>query len=181
MHHRPVLGPAASDSTLRRLLALLDEAALVRIAKARRRVRRQVWSLLTLRPGGFPWLTVAGRRLAGWIVVDMDATIITAASKKERTAPTFKGAFGFHPLADWCADTDECLAMGLRPGNAGANTVEDHLRVLKAALAQVALSASYFSPISLHAASRAWSGAYWCGYVAVAGRAGAGPDREECL
>ena len=29
--------------------------------------------------------------------------------------------------------------------------------------------------------SRAWSGSYRCGYVAVAGGAGAGPDGEECL
>ncbi|WP_371666608.1 hypothetical protein OG985_46380 [Streptomyces sp. NBC_00289] len=48
----------------------------------RARVRRHVWSLLHLRPGGFPWLTVAGKRLHGWVVIDMDATIITAASKK---------------------------------------------------------------------------------------------------
>jgi hypothetical protein len=31
------------------------------------------------------------------------------------------------------------------------------------------------------AASRAWSGLYWCWYVAVAGRAGAGPEGEQCL
>lgn len=80
---------------------------------------------------------MAGRRLKGWIVVDMDATVITAASKKERAAATFKGSFGFHPLAAWCANTSECLAMELRPGNAGANTVADHLRVLAAALAQI--------------------------------------------
>jgi hypothetical protein len=137
LHHRDLFGPAASDSTTRRTLAALDESVLTRMAKARRTVRRHVWSLLHLRPGGFPWLTVAGRRLKGWIVVDMDATVITAASKKERAAATFKGSFGFHPLAAWCANTSECLAMELRPGNAGANTVADHLRVLTAALAQI--------------------------------------------
>ncbi|MER5918159.1 transposase [Streptomyces sp. NPDC001982] len=82
LHHRPLFGRAASDSTARRMLAALDEATLVKIAKVRARVRRQVWSLLHLRPGGFPWLTVAGKRLTGWIVIDLDATIITAASKK---------------------------------------------------------------------------------------------------
>ncbi|MFE9922848.1 IS1380 family transposase [Streptomyces sp. NPDC005774] len=142
LHQRSVFGPTASDSTARRTLAALDEAALKLIAKARRQVRRHVWSLLALRPGGFPWLTVAGRHLQGWVVIDMDATIITAASKKERAAPTFKGTFGFHPLAAWCANTDECLAMELRPGNAGANTVADHLRVLHAALAQIPRSSS---------------------------------------
>ncbi|MFJ1561471.1 hypothetical protein ACIOK3_49195, partial [Streptomyces mirabilis] len=29
--------------------------------------------------------------------------------------------------------------------------------------------------------SRAWSGSYRCGYVAVAGGAGTGPEGEECL
>ncbi|MDP4501072.1 hypothetical protein [Nonomuraea turcica] len=55
---------------------------LTRSAKARARVRRHVWQLLHLRPSGFPWLTVAGKRLRGWIVIDIDATIITSASDK---------------------------------------------------------------------------------------------------
>ncbi|MEH0573218.1 MULTISPECIES: IS1380 family transposase [Streptomyces] len=137
LHHRPLFGSAASDSTARRTLAVLDEATLVKIAKVRARVRRHVWSLLHLRPGGFPWLTVAGKRLTGWIVIDLDATIITAASKKAGAAVTFKKTFGFHPLAAWCANTTESLAMLLRPGNSGANTVADHLTVLTGALAQV--------------------------------------------
>ncbi|MGW2190473.1 hypothetical protein [Streptomyces sp. NPDC001719] len=53
-HHRPLFGPAASDSTARRTLAALDEAALARIGQVRARVRRHVWSLLHLRPGGSP-------------------------------------------------------------------------------------------------------------------------------
>ena len=96
-----------------------------------------VWSWLVLRPGGFPWLTVAGKRLHNWVMVDMDATIITAASKKEQARATWKKTFGFHPLAAWCANTSECLAMLLRPGNAGSNTVADHLTVLADALAQI--------------------------------------------
>ncbi|MET7391755.1 transposase [Streptomyces sp. NPDC005529] len=82
-------------------------------------MRRHVWSLQCLRPGGFPWLSVAGRRPKGWIVIDLDATVITTASKKERAAVTFKKTFGFHPLAAWRANTDESQAMLLRPGNAG--------------------------------------------------------------
>jgi hypothetical protein len=62
---------------------------------------------------------------AGWIVVDLDATVITSASRKEGVAPTFKGTLGFHPLGGWLADTGENLAMELRAGNAGANTVDD--------------------------------------------------------
>ncbi|MET9520519.1 hypothetical protein [Streptomyces sp. NPDC002994] len=67
-HHGPLFGPGASDSAARRTLAVLDEAALAKTAKVRARVRRHVWSLLHLRPGGFPWVMVAGKRLTGWIV-----------------------------------------------------------------------------------------------------------------
>ncbi|MDW8809405.1 transposase [Streptomyces scabiei] len=137
LHHRPLFGPSVSDSTARRTLAALDGTVLAKTAKVRARVRRHVWSLLHLRPGGFPWLTVAGKRLTGWIVIDLDATIITSASKKTGTAGTFTKAFGFHPLAAWCANTTESLAMLLRPGNAGANTVADHVRVLTDTLAQI--------------------------------------------
>ncbi|MBT2458751.1 IS1380 family transposase [Streptomyces sp. ISL-86] len=135
-HHQGLFGRAVSDSTTRRTLAAVDERVLAKIGQARARVRRHVWSLLHLRPGGFPWLSVAGKRLHGWIVIDLDATIITAASKKERATATFKKSFGFHPLAAWCANTGECLAMWLRPGNAGSNTVTDHITVLTDALAQ---------------------------------------------
>ncbi|WP_406170038.1 transposase [Streptomyces canus] len=137
LHHGPLFGPAVSDSTLHRLRSTTDETRRAQIAKVRQRVRRHIWTLLHLRPGGFPYLTVAGRHLKGWIVLDMDATVITAASRKQGAAGTFKGTFGFHPLAAWPANTDECLAMELREGNAGANTVADHLRVLDAALAQI--------------------------------------------
>ncbi|WP_461068800.1 hypothetical protein [Streptomyces pseudoechinosporeus] len=41
LHHRPLFGPAASDSTVRRTLAALDEATLAKIAKVRARVRRR--------------------------------------------------------------------------------------------------------------------------------------------
>ncbi|MFD5429660.1 hypothetical protein [Streptomyces sp. NPDC127084] len=34
-----------------------------------------------------------------WVVIDMDATIITAASKKQGAAATWKKSFGLHPLA----------------------------------------------------------------------------------
>jgi hypothetical protein len=137
LHHGPLFGPGVSDSTARRTLAALDEATLTKIAKARARVRRHVWSWLHLRPGGFPWLTVAGKRLTGWTVIDLDATVITSASKKTGAAVTFKKTFGFHPPAAWCANTSESLAMLLRPGNAGANTVSDHITVLTDALTQI--------------------------------------------
>ena len=60
------------------------------------------------------------------VVIDMDATLITAHSDKQGAAAAFKKGYGRHPLGAWCANTAECLAMLLRPGNAGSNTVSDH-------------------------------------------------------
>jgi hypothetical protein len=136
-HQAAVWGDPPSDSTAYRTLEGIDESALARLGKARAVVRRQVWNLLALRPGGFLWLCVAGKVLTGWVVIDLDATLITAHSVKQGAAVTFKKGFGFHPLAAWCANTGESLAMLLRPGNAGSNTVADHIRVLGEAIAQL--------------------------------------------
>jgi Transposase DDE domain group 1 len=67
----------------------------------------------------------------------MDATLVTASSDKEGAAPAWKKGYGFQPLGAWAASTRECLAMLLRPGNAGSNTFTDHEEVLAAALRQV--------------------------------------------
>jgi hypothetical protein len=63
--------------------------------------------------------------------------LITAHSDKQGAAATWKKGYGFHPLGAWCRNTRECLAMLLRPGNAGSNTFTDHKEVLAAALLQV--------------------------------------------
>jgi hypothetical protein len=136
-HHSGLIGDGASDSTLWRMLGELDDRARLRIAKARACVRARVWDLLAAREGGFPWLVILGRPLSGWTVIDMDATVLTCSSRKEGAAGTYKGTWGFHPLAAWCANTFECLAMMLRPGNAGSNTVSEHIVVLGDALAQL--------------------------------------------
>ena len=132
-----VFGAPASDSTVRRALVELDAKTTARIRRARTRVRAHVWDLLAARDGGFAWVSVAGRVLTGWIVVDIDATLITAHSDKQGAAATFKKGWGFHPLGAWCANTGEALSMLLRPGNAGANTVADHLIVLEQAIAAI--------------------------------------------
>ncbi|GAA1895683.1 hypothetical protein GCM10009716_02190 [Streptomyces sodiiphilus] len=142
LHQQRVFGPSASASTIRRLLAGLDDTTLAAVARAHARVRRIVWTWLAPRPEGFPWLTVAGKRLHGWVIVDIDATIITAASKKEGASATFKRTFGFHPLAAWYANTQECLAMLLRTGSAGSNTAADHISILDQALQQIPGSSS---------------------------------------
>ena len=136
-HQEPVFGAAPSDTTVRRTLELADPATLDKIARVRARVRAHVWSLIAARPAGFPWLAIAGKLLAGWLVIDLDATLITAHSDKEGAAPTFKKGYGFHPLGAWLANTTESLAMLLRPGNAGSNTFADHAAVLTAAIRQI--------------------------------------------
>ena len=136
-HHERVFGAPPSDTTVRRTLELADDRTRGKIAQARARVRGHVWSLIAATPAGFPWLTVAGKLLAGWLVIDLDATLITARSDKEGAAPTFKKGYGFHPLGAWLANTLESLAMLLRPGNAGSNTFTDHAAVLTAAIGQI--------------------------------------------
>jgi hypothetical protein len=137
-HLAPVLGGAPSGPTIRRALDLAGTAGMLdRIARARARARAHVWTLIEQAPAGFPWLAIAGKTLTGWLVIDMDATLVTARSDKEGAAPTWKRGYGFHPLGAWCANTRECLAMLLRPGNAGSNTFTDHRDVLAAAIRQV--------------------------------------------
>jgi Transposase DDE domain group 1 len=107
-----------------------------RIARARARARAHAWTLIQDTPAGFPWLVIAGKALTGWLVIDLDATLVTELDK-EGAAPTWKKGYGFHPLAAWAANTRECLAMLLRPGNAGSNTFTDHWDMLAAAIRQV--------------------------------------------
>jgi Transposase DDE domain group 1 len=137
-HLAPVLGTAPSGPTARRALDLAGAPRMLdRIARARAKAREHAWSLIEKTPAGFPWLAVAGKTLTGWLVIDMDATLVIARSDKEGAAPTWKKSYGFHPLGAWCANTRECLNMLLRPGNAGSNTFTDHKEVLAAALKQI--------------------------------------------
>ena len=115
-HHAPVLGGEPSDTTVRRTLELADPRILDKIARVRARVRVHVWSLIAARPAGFPWLVIAGKLLAGWLVIDLDATLITARSDKEGAAPTFKMGYGFHPLGAWCANTADSERLAALPG-----------------------------------------------------------------
>lgn len=135
-HLAPVLGAAPSGSTVRRVLGLASDPILVKVSQARARIRKHVWDLIE-NAGAFPWLAVAGKTLAGYVAIDMDATLVTAHSDKEKAAPTWKKGYGFHPLAAWCMNTRECLDMMLRTGSAGSNTFTDHKEVLDRAIRQV--------------------------------------------
>jgi hypothetical protein len=80
-HLAPVLGAAPSSPTVRRALELAGSPAMLdRIARARAKARAHAWSLVAGTAGGFPWLVIAGKTLAGWVVIDMDATLVTAYS-----------------------------------------------------------------------------------------------------
>jgi hypothetical protein len=76
------------------------------------------------------------------LIIDIDATLVTSHSDKENVAGTYKGSYGFAPFiatADYGAGngSGEILAAVLRPGNAGANSAEDHIRVFHTAAAQL--------------------------------------------
>ena len=74
-HWRPLFPRPVSDSTLRRTLEAIDGSVVARVERVRAAIRRVVWTLLALRPTGFPWISVCGRVLTGWYVLDLDATI----------------------------------------------------------------------------------------------------------
>lgn len=74
----------------------------------------------------------------GMVIVDVDATLVTAHSDKDQAAATYKRGFGFHPLLAFVdhgpGRTGEAVAGIFRPGNAGANTASDHCHLLYAVL-----------------------------------------------
>ncbi|AYD90758.1 IS1380 family transposase [Actinomyces lilanjuaniae] len=135
-----VFGPVASAPTLSRVLATLaaDASALERaVALARARARRAAW---TLAGSGAPTAATSAQRP---LVIDIDATLVTAHSDKKGAAPTFKKGFGFRPLT---ARVDhgpqgagESATIMLRPGSAGSNTAADHEAVTAAVPTQVGL------------------------------------------
>ena len=132
-HQTGVLGPVASPPTVWRALDEVTPAALARVERARARTRRHVWSLLAR----IPRSKAAGTDLGDTVVIDIDATLVAAHSEKEQAKPTFKHGYGFHPLAAWCDNTTEMLAVSLRPGNAGSNHAGDHIDVLGRAIGQI--------------------------------------------
>jgi Transposase DDE domain group 1 len=130
-------GPVASDPTLWRTLDEIGEPQRRGIARARARTREHVWSLIEKRHGRIPPSRVADTDLGETIVIRMDATLVSAHSDKQLAAGTFKGTFGHHPLTAWCDNTFESLALKLRSGSAGSNTVSDHMEVLDEAITQI--------------------------------------------
>ena len=133
-----VYGPVASDPTVSRLIDTLAAdapRALAAINAARAQTRARVWTLAGESAPDH------GVDASSPLIVDVDATLVTAHCEKEHARPTFKRGFGFHPLCAFVdhgpEGTGEPLAIALRPGNAGSNTAADHLAVLRAALRQL--------------------------------------------
>lgn len=71
------------------------------------------------------------------LILDIDASLLTAHSEKQGATGNYKGGFGFHPLLCYLGETGEPLAALLRPGNAAAHTAADHFEVLQLALEQL--------------------------------------------
>jgi hypothetical protein len=122
-----LFGAVPSDSTLYRTFRHdITPATLAGLWEALAGVRAQVWRRSSVTNTTEP------------VVLDIDATLVEVHSEnKEGTAPTYKRGFGFHPMLCFADATGEALASRLRPGNAGANTVADHLGVLDDAIAQL--------------------------------------------
>src|SRR5512142_2610967 len=122
-----LFGDVASTATAWRTLDAVDEATLNRLRAARAAAREQAWAA-----GAAP----------AQVILDLDATLVTAHSEKEGATAHYKHGFGFHPLLCF-ADLDDdgigggALAGILRSGRAGANDVADHITVLDLALAQL--------------------------------------------
>jgi Transposase DDE domain group 1 len=121
---QPLFGHVASNATAFRVIdqVAADSQLLDALRAARAQARENAWNA-----GAAPER----------IVIDIDATLITAHSEKDGAAGTFKGGFGFHPLLAFLDETREALAGVLRPGNAGANTASDHVHVVDLVLEQL--------------------------------------------
>jgi hypothetical protein len=109
-----LFGQVASTPTAWRLLDSIEEPLLERLLAARARARARVWAF-----------GMAPKR------------VTLESENKEQAAPNWKHGFGFHPLLVDLDQTGEALAGRLRPGNAGANTAQDQVELLDAALQQL--------------------------------------------
>lgn len=136
-HLGPVIGAVPSTATVWRVLKETGDPQVVRMNAAVVSFRRYWWGLLSDRPGGFPWLRVAGRELRGVTVVDLDASIVFAASEKENAKPTYKGGIGFNPNLATCDNTDDVLVIDPRAGNATSNDADDNIAVLDLAVSRL--------------------------------------------
>src|SRR5579859_1628225 len=122
-----LFGQVASSPTVMRVVDLVQPDHLEGIRQARRQAREQAWAR-----GAAP----------SEVILDIDATLLTAHSEKEKAARNYKHGFGFHPLLCYLdGPQPQALSGLLRPGNAGSNTAADHIAVLEMGLRQLPDSA----------------------------------------
>jgi len=134
-----VYGLVASDPTISRLFKTLSTVkpakALAAINGARAAARAHVWAQAGKDS------PLHGVTAENPLVIDLDASLLNSHSEKEDARPTWKKGFGFHPLCSFVdhglLGTGEPLATLLRPGNAGSNTVADHIQVVKDSVKQL--------------------------------------------
>lgn len=121
-----LFGSVPSDSTLYRTFRQIDPATLAGLWAAMGEVRAQVWRRASATTG------------TDTIVLDIDASLHQIHSEnKQDTAANYKGGYGFHPIYCFADATGETLGVVLRPGNAGANNIADHVAVLDQAIGQL--------------------------------------------
>ena len=122
-----LFGSVPSDSTLYRTFRNdVDASTLEGLWDAMAEVRAGVWRRSSATTG------------SATVVLDIDSSLHEIHSEnKQETAANYKGGFGFHPIYCFADATGETLAVRLRPGNAGANDIADHVAVLDAAIAQL--------------------------------------------
>ena len=121
-----LFGPVPSDTTVWRTFDRLDDSTVEFLRRVVGSVRAQVWNRSSATTGNQP------------IVLDIDSSLVEIHSEnKAGAAPSYKGGYGFHPMFCFADGTGEALAGLLRPGNAGANSIDDHLEVLDAAIGQL--------------------------------------------
>ena len=110
-----LFGAVASAPTLYRTLRSLDPATVGDLWARQAAVRAQVWARRAPVDATAP------------VVLDIDATLVEVHSEhKAGAAAHYKGGYGFHPLLCFSDDGD-ALGAVLRPGNAAANSIDDHI------------------------------------------------------
>ncbi|MCA1706095.1 MAG: IS1380 family transposase, partial [Actinobacteria bacterium] len=119
-----LFGSVPSDSTLYRTIRSIGPTTLGTLWDAMAEVRAKVWRRAAATTG------------TATVVLDIDSSLHQIHSEnKVDAAANYKGGYGFHPIYCFADATGETLAVRLRPGNAGANNIGDHIAVLDAAIA----------------------------------------------
>jgi hypothetical protein len=119
-----LFGSVPSDTTVFRTFHELIGTRRTALSASLAEVRAKVWD--TIDTSDDP------------VVLDIDASLVDVHTEsKEHAAANFKGGYGFHPMFCFADATGEALSSMLRPGNATANTIQDHVTLLDEAIAQL--------------------------------------------